>query len=90
MTKRTSPSSPRQTALTYGIWDTRHWETGSEIHHILLEIGDELRRLARTRLVCFGEVFQQLGPGLLLGGEGDLDDSMKELGDLLLQIDVSS
>jgi hypothetical protein len=68
---------------THSVWDTGQGEAGGELHDVLLELGDELGRLTAARLEGLGEVLEELGSGLLLRLQGDLDDSVEELGDLL-------
>ena len=66
-----------------GIGDTGEGEGRGELHDVLLELGNELGGLAGAGLEGGGEVLKELGASLLLGDEGDLDDSVQELGDLL-------
>ena len=66
--------------MTYSVGNTGQRELGSKLNDVLLEGGELLRSLSVS-----GEggdkVLQQLGTSLFLGLEGDLDGSVKEIGD---------
>ena len=62
--------------MTHGIGDTGKREGSSKLHDVLLELGNELGCLSRSRLESLCEILEELGTGFLLGSEGDLDDSV--------------
>jgi hypothetical protein len=61
---------------THGIGDTGKREGSSKLHNILLQLGNQLWCLSRSRLESLCEILEELGTGLLLGSQGDLDDSV--------------
>jgi len=66
--------------MTHSVGNTGKRELGSKLDNILLEGGELLRSLSVSRKGG-DKVLQQLGTGLLLSLEGDLDGSVEEVGD---------
>lgn len=64
------------------VGDSGKGELGRELLDVLLELGNELSSLTLA-LKGLDKVLEELGSSLLLGLEGDLDDTVEELGDLL-------
>ncbi len=66
--------------ITHRVRDTRQWEGSRKLDHILLQLSQKFGRLVRLITVCGDEIFEELGPSFLLGGQRDLNGSMKEVG----------
>lgn len=73
--------SPSNTHITYSIRDTRERELGRELDDVLLELSEQLGSLTGTLGVGLDKVLEQLGAGLLLGEESDLNGSVEEVTD---------